>query len=576
MNAVQNLEEYLAQHERRELLRFVAVGSVDDGKSTLIGRLLHDTHGIYEDQLAAVERASKRRGSTGGKLDLSLLTDGLKAEREQGITIDVAYRYFSTERRKFIIADTPGHVQYTRNMATGASTADVALILIDARHGVMQQSRRHAYIASLLGIPHLLVCVNKMDLVGFDPTRFEAIRRDFETFSRRMRFSSVRFVPISAVDGDNVVHKSDKCPWYPGETVLSFLENVSLVGDRDAESFRYPVQYVLRPDLTYRGFSGQIASGVVRRGDEIAVLPSGRRSRIAAIDTFDGSLDEAFAPMSVTLRLEDEIDISRGDMICHPGDEPFVCRRFDAHVVWMSEAPLEPSRSYLLKHTTRTVRASVDRVIGKLDMDSLEETPATELELNDVGRLSIVCNQPLYVDRYRKNRLLGAFVLIDALTNDTVGAGMIDEPREDATRHGARRRTSAIDPAMRRARLGHGACFISFTGEPSPAQVDLAEALERALFERGVICAVVDVPSLDDGTRSPQLVADIAVHCFEAGLVTILASALPRLAEREELSARIPPASVLAVGPEGELAIEPSDPQAVETVIVALERRGVV
>jgi bifunctional enzyme CysN/CysC len=576
MNAVQDVDAHLAQHERRELLRFVAVGSVDDGKSTLIGRLLHDTHGIYDDQLAAVERASKRRGSAGGKLDLSLLTDGLKAEREQGITIDVAYRYFSTERRKFIIADTPGHVQYTRNMATGASTADVALILIDARHGVMQQSRRHAYIASLLGIPHLLVCVNKMDLVDFDPVRFEAIRRDFETFSRRMRFSSVRFVPISAVDGDNVVHKSDKTPWYPGETVLSFLENVSLVGDRDAESFRYPVQYVLRPDLTYRGFSGQIASGVVRRGDEIAVLPSGRRSRVAAIDTFDGSLDEAFAPMSVTLRLDDEIDISRGDMICHPGDEPFVCRRFDAHVVWMSETALDPARSYLLKHTTRMVRASVEAVGGKLDMDSLEEITAERLELNDVGRLSIVCNQPLYVDRYRKNRLLGAFVLIDALTNDTVGAGMIDEPREETTSRVAGRRSSPIGAEERRKRFGHGACVVTFTGDPTPAQLALTDRLERALFDRGVVCSVVDVRGLDDGTRSPELVADVAAHGFESGLVTILASALPRVAEREAISARFSASSILVIGQGGDVELDPADPQAVAAVIAALERRGVL
>ena len=364
---------YLEQHQQKELLRFVSVGSVDDGKSTLIGRLLHDTHGIYEDQLSAVKRASGRAGM---EIDFSLFTDGLKAEREQGITIDVAYRYFSTAKRKFIIADTPGHVQYTRNMATGASTANVAIILIDARLGVLQQSRRHAYIASLLGIPHLFVGINKMDLVSYSQDVFNRIREEFAAFLAPLGFKGVRFIPMSALKGDNVVHRSDSMPWYDGNTLLEHLESVPIASDRNHDDFRYPVQYVLRPDLNYRGFSGAIASGVVKKGDQVMVLPSRRTSTVVAIDTFDGEKEQAFAPMSVTLRLADEIDISRGDMLVHPDNLPHVAQRFETMLVWLSERALDRQKSYLLKHTTQMVRANVEHVAYTTDLETLKQTPA--------------------------------------------------------------------------------------------------------------------------------------------------------------------------------------------------------
>ncbi|MBW2212125.1 MAG: GTP-binding protein, partial [Deltaproteobacteria bacterium] len=337
-----DIEAYLAKYQKKEMLRFVSVGSVDDGKSTLIGRILYDTGMVFEDQMAAVRAASQTE-----EPDLALLTDGLKAEREQGITIDVAYRYFATDKRKFIIADTPGHIQYTRNMVTGASTADVALILIDARHGVLEQSRRHAYIASLLGIPHLAVCVNKMDLKDYSQEVYEAISAEFTEFGKTLRFKDIQFFPISALVGDNVVSDSENTPWYDGPSVLGYLETVPIFADRNFDDFRYPVQYVIRPDLDYRGFAAEIASGVIAKGDEIVALPTGKPSKVIAIDTYDGELDEAFAGQSVTIRLEDEIDISRGDMIVKPDNLPRVTRRFDAHIVWLHERPLDTEKAYL-------------------------------------------------------------------------------------------------------------------------------------------------------------------------------------------------------------------------------------
>jgi sulfate adenylyltransferase large subunit len=554
---------YLDRHQQKELLRFVAVGSVDDGKSTLIGRLLHDTHGIYEDQLRAVQRASRKVGTTGEKIDFALLTDGLRAEREQGITIDVAYRYFSTQKRKFIIADTPGHVQYTRNMATGASTADVALILIDARNGVQQQSRRHAYIASLLGIPYLAVCINKMDLVDFKDEAFRSIRRDFSAFANGLRFKEVRFVPVVAVDGDNVVRASERMPWYRGDTLLTFLETVPVDAGKNLDDFRFPVQYVLRPNLDYRGFSGQIASGVVRPGDEVVILPSGRRSRVAAVDGWQKELAEAFAPMSVTLRLTDEIDVSRGDMIVHPNDVPTVGRRFTAHVVWLSETPLDPARSYFLRHTTRTVRANVERVLGRLDLDSLVETPAERLELNDIGRLAFGCNQPIYFDPYTANRAAGAFVLVDAIGNNTVGAGMIIEALAEEDRAGDRKRASLVTGDERRTRLGHAALAIGFAGGPASGQAAVAYELERALFDRGVAATVIDVEALADGTRSPALFADLAAQCVDAGLVVILSTGLPRETEREQIRARLGDRLLIVAGNES-----------AASVLATLEQRG--
>jgi sulfate adenylyltransferase large subunit len=417
-----DIEAYLRRYQEKELLRFVVVGSVDDGKSTLIGRLLYDTGSVYDDQLAAVRKATQLAGAD---IDLSLITDGLAAEREQGITIDVAYRYFTTAKRKFIIADTPGHIQYTRNMATGASTANVAVILIDARLGVLQQSRRHAYIASLLGIPHLAVCVNKMDLIDYDRSGFARIQSEFAAFTANLAFVDVSFFPVSALDGANCVHRSARTPWYEGPTVLEFLESVPVHETRDHAHWRYPVQYVLRPNADYRGFAARIASGVVKKGDEVMVLPSGKTSQVKAIDGVHGELNEAFAPQSVSIRLKDEVDVSRGDMLVHPGDVPRAARTFDAHLVWMHEKALDPGRTYLLKHTTQTLRAEVDRVHWRKDMDTLEEVPAKTLGLNEIGRATVTAHRPLFLDPYETNRETGSFILIDAITNNTLAAGMV-------------------------------------------------------------------------------------------------------------------------------------------------------
>jgi bifunctional enzyme CysN/CysC len=401
---------------------------VDDGKSTLIGRLLYDTKSIYEDQLEHVERSSRQRGDT--YTNLALLTDGLRAEREQGITIDVAYRYFHTPRREFIIADTPGHEQYTRNMVTGASTADLALILVDARNGVMEQSRRHAFIASLLRIPHLVVCVNKMDLVDFDEAAFERICADFSGWAAKLDVSDVTFIPISALHGDNVVERSERTPWYQGPSLLYHLEHVHVASDRNLVDARFPVQWVVRPmsdeHHDYRGYAGEMASGVLREGDEVVVLPSGIATRVAAIDTFDGPLDEAFPPLSVTLRLEDDVDVSRGDMICRPNNRPRETRELEAMVCWMSERPLQPSGRYRIKHTTRTALAKVDSLRYRIDVNTLHRDEAAEgLALNEIGRLGLRLSSPLFLDEYRRNRVTGSFILIDESTNDTVGAGMV-------------------------------------------------------------------------------------------------------------------------------------------------------
>jgi bifunctional enzyme CysN/CysC len=401
---------------------------VDDGKSTLIGRLLYDTKSIFEDQLASVERASGQRGD--GYMNLALLTDGLRAEREQGITIDVAYRYFHTSRRKFIIADTPGHEQYTRNMVTGASTADLALVLVDARKGVLEQSRRHAFIASLLRIPHLVVCVNKMDLVDWDQAVFDRITAEFAGWLAKLDIHDVTFIPISALHGDNVVDRSEKMPWYEGTSLLYHLEHVHVASDRNLRDPRFPVQWVVRPmsdeHHDYRGYAGEVASGVLRTGDEVVILPSGRTSRIESIDTFEGQLEEAFPPLSVTLHLEDDIDVSRGDMICRPENRPTEAREIEVMVCWMSERALSPSARYRIKHTTRTALAKVDEVRYRIDVNSLHrDKEATGLELNEIGRLRLRLSSPLFVDEYRRNRATGSFILIDESTNDTVGAGMV-------------------------------------------------------------------------------------------------------------------------------------------------------
>jgi len=422
----------IADSREMELVRLATTGSVDDGKSTLIGRLLFDSKQIFQDQMDAIEEASRRRGTD--YVDLALLTDGLRAEREQGITIDVAYRYFATPKRKFVLADTPGHIQYTRNMVTGASNADIALILVDARHGVIEQTRRHSFLASLLQVPHLVLCVNKMDLVDWSQERYEEIVDDFRQFASRLAIHDLRFVPVSALLGDNIVDESDNMPWYNGPSVLHLLEDIHVGSDRNMIDCRFPVQYVIRPHTLehqdYRGYAGRIAGGVWKAGDDVVVLPSGFESTIASIDTHDGPVDEAAPPMSVTIRLADEMDVSRGDMICRPNNRPHSGQDIDAMVCWMTDTPvLKPGMKLAVKHTTRWARAIVRDLQYRLDINSLhrDETSGS-LTLNEIGRISLRTTQPLFFDEYRRNRTTGSLILVDEATNNTIGAGMILGP----------------------------------------------------------------------------------------------------------------------------------------------------
>lgn len=429
-----NIKEFLDKDEQKDLLRLLTAGSVDDGKSTLIGRLLFDSKKIYEDQLDALERDSKRMGNAGEHIDYALLLDGLKAEREQGITIDVAYRYFSTNNRKFIIADTPGHEQYTRNMITGGSTANLAIILVDARTGVITQTRRHSYLVSLLGIKHVVLAVNKMDLVDFDKSVFDAIVSDYTQFVAPMGIEDITCIPLSALDGDNVVDKSERTPWYEGPCLLDFLETVPIDQDRNFEDFRYPVQYVLRPNLDFRGFSGKVSSGIVRKGDTVMALPSGKTSRVKSIVTYEGELEYAFPPQCVTLTLEDEIDVSRGEMLVHPDNLPMADRNFEAMLVWMDEEPMDMNKSFYIKHTTNTTRARVDRIHYKVNVNTMEQlsldngqlTEASlPMRLNEIGRVVFTTGKELFFDAYQKNKQTGAFILIDPITNNTSAVGMI-------------------------------------------------------------------------------------------------------------------------------------------------------
>lgn len=428
-----DIDAYLAEHEQKELLRFLTCGSVDDGKSTLIGRLLHDSKMIYEDQLQAIESDSAKHGTTGEKVDLALLVDGLQAEREQGITIDVAYRYFSTSKRKFIIADTPGHEQYTRNMATGASTSDLAIILIDARHGVMTQTRRHSFITSLLGIRHIVVAINKMDLVGFDEAKFESIKNDYLRLSETLNQKDVYFVPISALDGDNVVNKSENMPWYQGQSLMEILESVEIAGDKNVTDFRFPVQYVNRPNLNFRGFCGTVASGVVNVGDEVKVLPSGKVSKIKEIVTYDSNLEKAFVGQAVTLTTEDEVDISRGDMIVHVNDKVALTNHVKANIVWMSEDPMQPGKQYFFKFASKVTPGVFEQIDYRIDVNTFEHSSVSNMQLNDIAVANAQLEQDVAVDVYANNRATGAFIVIDRLTNITVGAGMVIEALEEAS-----------------------------------------------------------------------------------------------------------------------------------------------
>jgi bifunctional enzyme CysN/CysC len=510
--AATDITTFLAQQEKKELLRFLTAGNVDDGKSTLIGRLLYDTQLIYEDQLAAVKRDSERMGTTGGEIDLALLMDGLKAEREQGITIDVAYRYFSTSKRKFIIADCPGHEQYTRNMATGASNCDLAIILIDARHGVQQQTRRHSFIVSLLGIRHVVVAINKMDLVGWSEEVFERIKREYVEFATRLDMNDLRVVPISALKGDNIVEPSTNAPWYQGETLLHLLETVHIASDRNLIDLRFPVQYVNRPNLDFRGFSGTVASGVIRQGDEIMVLPSNQRSRVASIVTYDGAVPEAFPPMAVTVVLDDEIDVSRGSLLVHPHNVPRVDRTFDAMLVWMAEEPMAPGKQYFVKQATNLVAGAISRLHYKVDVNTLHREAAEGLAMNEVGRCTVTLSRPVAVDPYRHHRTMGAFIVVDRLTNRTVGAGMVLDRRSagDAPSAGIEARVSAEE---RMRRLGQPASEVVLIGEHAAT---VAVEIERRLFDAGLLPVFVEGPGGDEVVRA----------LVNAGLVVLRAGGL--------------------------------------------------
>ena len=515
------IADWLRAQEKKDLLRFVTIGSVDDGKSTLIGRLLHDAHGLYQDQLDAVRRASLK-GSTRGagstsEIDFSLFTDGLLAEREQGITIDVAYRYFSTERRKFIIADTPGHVQYTRNMATGASTADAAVILVDARLGVIAQTRRHAHIAALLGIPHIIACVNKMDLVDFDRARFDAITYDLSSIAARLGIAELHAIPVSALAGDNVVSSSARTPWWTGGTLLERLESLPATGANRTGAFRFPVQIVLRPGLGYRGFAGRIVTGTIAVGDEIVALPSGKKTRVVGVDVAGREVPSASAPASVALRLADEIDVSRGDMLARPTAPPRVASELEADLGWMSERPLDQGRTYLLKHTTRTVRASIE-VVNGTNTETLAPCPAETLALNDIGRVRVSCRAPLFFDAYARDRTTGAFILVDSVTNDTVAAGMIADGLRRAAEHGARTQVGA---AERRERLGQSGLSATVTAPSFEIARDLAFAIERELFDHGRIATVIE------GGAAPL---EAGAACARAGVIALVPVAGPKVA----------------------------------------------
>lgn len=427
-----DIKAFLDVDEKKDLLRLLTAGSVDDGKSTLIGRLLFDSKKLYEDQLLALERDSKRVGNAGaGQIDYALLLDGLKAEREEGITIDVAYRYFSTNQRKFVIADTPGHEQYTRNMITGGSTANLAIILVDARTGVITQTRRHTFLVSLLGIKHIVLAVNKMDLVDFSLDVFNKIKDEYLSLTDQLGIEDVVCFPLSALEGDNVVEKSERTPWYTGTSLLEYLETVPIHRDRNMDDFRYPVQYVLRPNLDFRGFCGKIASGVVRQGDEVVALPSMKRSHVKSIVTYDGELQEAFCPQCVTLTLEDEIDISRGEMIVKPDNLPHIGRSFQTMLVWMDEEPMERSKQFFLKHNTNTTRCTINDIDYRVDVNTMEQLPGEDFKLNEIGCVRITTAKTLFFDVYAHNRATGAFILIDPITNNTSAVGMIIRPLQD-------------------------------------------------------------------------------------------------------------------------------------------------
>jgi bifunctional enzyme CysN/CysC len=550
-----DIKHFLKRSQEADLLRVSTAGSVDDGKSTLIGRLLYEANGLYEDQLAAMRKDSaKFRRET---LDLSFVMDGLKSEREQGITIDVAYRYFSTPKRHFIIADTPGHEQYTRNMATGASTADLAIILIDARQGVLIQSKRHAFIASLLGIKHMVIAINKMDMVDHSEDVFRKIEQDFEGFSEKLRVPDIIYIPMSALNGDNVVTKSDRMPWYEGTTLLGHLENVHILSDRNLIDLRFPVQYVLRPNRDFRGYTGRLVSGVIRQGDEILVLPSQRKTRIRSVVGYEAKLPYAFAPQSVTVTLEDEIDITRGDMIVHPANLPQIRREIEAILVWMDEAPLEPGKVYWIKHTTQLFKCSVTHLQFRIDPNTLSRQNAATLGLNEIGRVTVQCFRSVFCDEYTKNRQTGSFILIDPVTHKTAASGMIIErgrlpsmvrPDDKTVSRSAviHRQEGDVSGKDRERILKQRPAALWLTGLSGSGKSTVAYEVEKKLMAEGHLCYVLDGDNVRHGLNrdlgfSPQdrsenirRVAEVARLLNDAGMIVITAFISPYREDREE------------------------------------------
>ena len=549
VNAAKDLETLLHQNQNAELLRFTTAGSVDDGKSTLIGRLLKDCKAIYDDQLDAVTNDSKKLNRE--EIDYALLTDGLKSEREQGITIDVAYRYFSTPKRRFIIADTPGHEQYTRNMATGASTANLAIILIDARHGVLTQSKRHGFIASLLEIPHILVAVNKMDLVDYSQERYEEIKKEYTEFYSRLNFKDLTFMPISALCGDNVVERGENLSWFDGQTLLHHLENVEIGGDRNLVDFRFPVQYVNRPNLNFRGFCGQVSSGIVRPGDKVTVLPSGKKSTVKAIETFDGQLEYAIPPQSITLTLDDEIDISRGDMIVHEHNQPHSSRHVEAMLVWMGEESFNPKKEYLIKHTTSNLKAYVETLYYRVDPNTLHRIETETLKLNEIARVSFELFKPINYDTYDKNRETGSFILIDPITNLTMAAGMLIDRQSDKKKTQApksrniSKSTSLVSDDLRKQVMKQEGKVLWFTGLSGSGKSTLACESEKALMEQGKPAMILDGDNIRfglnrdlgfnsvDRKENIRRVAEVAKLMADAGLIVLTSFISPYKEDRD-------------------------------------------
>lgn len=547
-----NISEYLNQHARKDLLRFLTCGSVDDGKSTLIGRMLYDTQMIYDDQLSSLRRDSLIHGTTGTDFDPALLMDGLKAEREQGITIDVAYRYFSTEKRKFIIADTPGHEQYTRNMATGASHCNLAVVLVDARLGVLQQTRRHSFITSLLGIKHVVVAVNKMDLVDWSEARYNGICEDYNDAILRMDFSDIHFIPVSSLLGDNVVHPSAHMPWYEGPTLLHHLEHVNIATDRNLVDLRFPVQYVIRPSRVFRGYAGTLASGVLRVGDEVQCVPSNQMSRIKSIVTLDGERAEAWPPLSIAVTLEDQIDVSRGSMLVHPHNLPQMATAFEAMLIWMDDVPARIKGTYLLKHCTNVVPATLADFRYQVDVNSMRKRDTTRLALNEIGRAQMYVHRPVYFDDYTRNPATGNFILIDRLSNATVAAGMILDRRVSISPAEATpvsqhivREVSLVSRAERECLLGQRGVTLWLTGLSGSGKSTVAKELERILISRGQACYILDGDnirhglnkdlgfSVEDRRENIRRIAEVSRLFNDAGLVVVTAFISPYREDRD-------------------------------------------